>query len=53
MKTLMFTLFGLLCTNIALADTTDRFLPNADSFGLLLLLTVGIVSLVIARRRIA
>jgi len=53
MKTLILTLVSLLCTNVAMADTTERFLPSVDSLGFLFLLTVGTVCLVIARRRVA
>ncbi len=53
MKTLMMTLFCLFSANVALANTgAGAAAPSYDSLALMALLVVGLVCLVIARRRI-
>ena len=52
MKTLMMTLICLFSANVALANTGAGAAPSYDSLALMGLLVVGLVCLVIARRRI-
>lgn len=53
MKALLITFICLFSANVALARTTTETAPNYDGLGLLALVIVGLVCLVIARRRIA
>ena len=51
MKTLLITLVGLLVANLAMANATTEAHINYDGFATGVMLVIGIVCLVIARRR--
>lgn len=53
MKTLLIALFGLLVANLTLASTQAQSAASYDGLAMGIVLVIGVVGLIIARRKTA